>query len=193
MSSEPKSYFIQYGFLGGALHSRGLEHALKNHGYVRAKTIQTADVLICHSAGYYLLPPNISPPTVMLVAPALPGSRKRSAYIEADKQIWKSALKNSYLLKRLLWSYGSIYYGLRHPLNNRRIMSNILRENAHLPHFKKSTVLFIANKDDPWPLGPQLPDIIATRPWIFLNLPGIHEMLWEYPETYLEVLDRYAK
>lgn len=192
-SSKAKSYFVQHGFLGGSLHSRGLEQALKSSGYISSKSITTADIVIVHSAGYCLLPQAISPAIVVLAAPALPRKNKRPTYVEANKQIWKSARQDNYLLKRMMWSLFSFYYGFRHPFISRKIATVAGDPSFSLPSFRHSNVIFIANKDDPWPRGPQLKKLLTSKPWTFISLPGSHEYIWENPSAYVEILNRYAK
>jgi hypothetical protein len=56
MSSNSKTYSIYYGFSKSKLNAKGLREVLKKTGYDESDTLDTADIIIAHSGGCYLIP-----------------------------------------------------------------------------------------------------------------------------------------
>lgn len=192
-SSKPLSYYVLHGFLGGKLHSRGLRRTLRNRGYSAALSAEKADIIIAHSGGsYYLLQAGFKPKLLLLVAPALPRTNPRAIFNETRRQLWQTARHNHYLRKRLLWSLGSFGYALVQPRRNLRMLHAASDMSLAMPAFAGTTVVFITNRHDPWPQGPQLQRLLKN-PWAFMSLPGAHEHIWEHPQHYVEILEHYAR
>ncbi|HUY85177.1 MAG TPA: hypothetical protein VMU97_01540 [Candidatus Dormibacteraeota bacterium] len=190
--TNPLSFAISYGFLGGPLHSRHLRKMLNKAGYVEAP-LSEADIIIAHSGGAYLFNPGPRPKLILLAAPALTREKPRSLFKKNTKQLWRNAKTEHYLRKRLLWSLYGVYCALRNPKPNYQMIKFASDTSFELPEFDSADVFFIANRDDEWSAGPHLAKLLADRPWAFISLPGAHEHIWVHPEDYIDIIDLYAK
>lgn len=186
--SKP-SFFIIYGWISGPGHGRKLSRLLQAAGFTPAGTAGGADIIITHSAGYYLIPQN-SGKIVVLVGPTL-NSLTFANWLRAN---WENA--------RMFWKDRHALKGLR--LNLLHAADVILRPSHNLkiakaarlsamPALEDSNVLMIANQYDPWPKKSGLDDFVVQTPWVFMSMRGAHENIWEEPESYVAVIEAYAK
>lgn len=187
------SYFIIYGFSGGKLHGGDLRHKLEAAGYDEAKSVETADIVITHSAGYWLSAEARQAKILVIIAPALPQTDPSLVYRKANIGMWREARDNKYLLKRVLWSIYSAGYLTVQPRRNRKLVRLVKAGDRSLRPPKSSQVVIIINREDPWPRSKLMEQFVTEEPWAFISLPGSHEYLKKDPAAYVAIINQYAK
>lgn len=184
-SRSQLTYAICYGFIGGPLHSRRFDKLMGRAGYAKTKPDQ-ADIVIAHSAGCWLLPDDARPQLVIYVGMPLTMVRGRWKWFKLNL----IGLKREPLRGLKIRLVGN-YYALaqfrrnldifRHP----KIGQPIIIDGV--------PTVFIANKDDAWPVLSDYTAYINEHGWSFLSLPGTHDDIWEHPERYTEIINHYAR
>lgn len=194
-TSSPKlnSFYVIHGFMGGKLHSRNLEQALKSRGYLPAANLQSADIIISHSGGHILLPGNTKAKLIVLIGAALPQENPKSIFLSSNYRIWRDARREGHAKRNVLWNLGSIAYGLCQPKRNYSIMRQVMIGKRLPQDIPRAQIVFIANKHDKWPKGAKLQYLVDKMSWAFLSMPGAHGHLWEHPADYIAIIDYYAK
>jgi hypothetical protein len=192
INSRPSYYFI-HGFVGGRGHSRILRKYLKAKGYSEAKAPDAADIIIGHSAGCLMINPKTKAGLIVLVGAALPQTDTNKTFKTANMVNWQTAVRNHYLLRRIYWYLLSMGMMMARPKRNISIVRTI-KAGTDIPSYTQAKqVVFIANKDDPWPHSPRLNSLMDETPWAFLSLEGSHENIWEHPDYYADIIEAYAK
>lgn len=185
------TYTISYGFLGGPAHSRKLRRLLQAQGLKPVKQTAEPDIIIAHSAGCWLIPQASSARLVIFIGMPLAHDKPRQVYWQVNRQNILAATKGLKLIKALGGIIFNIYYALTQPRRNRAIMREVRDpQPSILPQAKH---VFIANRHDPWPQSKQLEDLLETRDWAFIGLPGSHNDIWEHPERYAAITNHYAR
>jgi len=184
--SRPLTFAVCYGFMEGVGHSRRLRKLLVKAGF-RPSPVTEADIIIAHSAGCVLIPANAKPKLVVYTGMPLALARPQSTWVKATLP----RIKDGNLRRELLARLNNTYYGLRHVKRNLGIMRD--PKIAKPVIFPKAQTVFIANRYDPWPKGPELDKLVAKQPWAFISLPGTHESLWKEPDRYVAILEHYAR
>lgn len=188
---QPLIYSISYGFLGGAGHSRKLRRLLQQQGYKSATINSPIDIIIAHSAGTWLIPPNTTPKLVVYIGMPLNKSDPTKTFRQAHHGNVEAFLQARQPLKGLCVALCSAYYGLRHPYHNLHISRGA---STAKPVIKPGARhIFIMNRDDPWPQSPQLVTYLAEQDWAFISLPGSHDNIWQHPEQYVAIINHYAR
>lgn len=184
--SKPVHFAICYGFMEGPGHSRSLRKQLQTAGFVKTN-LHVADIIIAHSAGCVLLPADATPKLVIYTGMPLVLARPQHTWVHAS---WPH-LKNGQWKHELRNRSNNTYYGLRNLKRNVSIMRD--PKIAQPVIFPKAQAVFIANRHDPWPKGPELDKLVESHPWAFISLPGKHENLWEKPGHYVNIINHYAR
>lgn len=192
-NSVPKpqlSYAISYGLVSGPGHGRQFRKLLDAAGYVQSQAMASADILIAHSAGCWMLPAGLAPKLVFLVGPAL-NEPSATNWAHANLENIKAFTGNHHVLKGTKLISFNIFYALLQPKRSRAIIRQA--KHADLQSFSNSQVIFIANRKDPWPHPAGLESYIQDKPWAFMSLPGSHENIWEMPDRYVAIINHHAK
>ena len=192
-SGNPPGYFIVHGFGGGELLSKGLIKGLKAAGFNKSDSAEDAEIVIAHSAGYWLLDDSLKAKIIILVGPALPQHDTRKTYRQANALMWKTAVRDKYVLKRLKWAIGSVVYLIKQPKHNRNLARLVSHPNENFRPPKAPQVILIANREDPWPRSELLNKFLEEEPWAFISLPGSHEHIKDDPAAYVAIIEYYAK
>lgn len=189
--SKPFSFALSYGFVEGSAHGRKISRLLQQAGLVPAKNLISADVIIAHSAGCWLLPDDAKPKLILYVGMPLPLTSAQKIWLKANWLNVKSFLAKGNIIKMIRIAALNTYYGLRHA---RRSLDIIHGVNTAKPTiFAGATTIFIANQHDPWPRSARLSDYINSESWAFLSLPGSHNNIWQHPAYYVDIIKNYAE
>lgn len=192
-SSKTLSYWIVYGFSGGRLHGGDIRKELKAARYQEAKSMREADIIITHSAGYWLLTDAPRARIIMLIAPALPQVKAGRTYREANVGMWREARQNRYLHKRILWSLYSAGYLIAQPKHNRKLAQRVKTGDQTFRPPKAPQIVVVTNREDPWPRSKLMELFLIEEPWAFISLPGSHEHIKKDPAAYVAIINQYAK
>jgi hypothetical protein len=178
------TYFISYGFLGGAGHSRRLRRLLTASGYHPAKSMNEADIIIAHSAGCLLLEAHVQAKLILLIGMPLADGPGWRTFIRATQ-----GLVQKHFLKWPPLALSSAFHGLTQLQRSLMIATNIKK----LPLPEHDThIIFIANRYDPWPKSRQLDELLDKKLWAFASLPGIHDDIYVHPEHYTAIINHYG-
>lgn len=188
---KPQTYYIAYGFLGGALTGIRMRRLLRKSGYKRSRFLADADIVLAHSAGCWELNNIKIARLVFLVGlPLAEPSLKLSSY--NAQQMTKIALANRHYLHILGVRLNNLVYGLFQPRRNLSIIRNISQLQAVFQAPKATQIVCIANRHDPWPRADNMQSLIDEEPWAFISLGGSHDDIWEHPDRYVEIINHYA-
>jgi len=184
------SFFIIYDWISSKGHGRELSKLLRQAGFVEARTAEEADILITHSAGYYLIPEQAKARFIVMIGPTL-NSLSFANWLHAN-------LENA----RMFWRDRKIAKGLRlnllhiadiflHPRHNMMIAR--AAHSAKILTIQAAETIIVANQADPWPHPENLNAYIENQPWVFMSMPGAHENVWEQPEEYVKLIGKHAE
>jgi hypothetical protein len=188
-SVKPRTFAISYGFLGGPGPSRHLRRQLRKAGYTQTG-LAKAEIVIGHSAGCRFEQP-LSAKLILLVGMNITDSHPPDVFRIAQRANFRSAKDSRNYIQYMNIGFYSFLYGLIQPRRNRKIVKRS-QEEIVIPK-SKATIIFIANKNDPWPIRSDMSKYIVDKPWGFLNLPGSHNDIWEHPKRYVEIINYYAR
>jgi len=193
-TKSPKTitFAISYGFVEGAAHGRKISKLLEQAGFSPAKSLSSADIIIAHSAGCWLLPDNAKPKLMLYIGMPLPLTSAQKVWLKANWLNMKSFLAKGHILKILMGAGLNTYYALRHPRRSLDIIQGA--KTAEPTVFAGAYTIFIANQHDPWPRSERLFDYIHGKErWAFLSLPGSHNNIWQHPDYYVDLIKNYAE
>jgi hypothetical protein len=180
------SFAISYGLVGGRAHSKKLNNLMRAEDY-SPDILTTADIIIAHSAGCWLLPQTVKPKLIVYVGMPLAQASWRDTFLNANV----TSFTHKNFLRSLSTKSKSTYYGLRQPRRNLNIIR--MAKNSHSVIFTDIPSIFIANRYDPWPRSEQLQQFISSYDWAFISLPGSHDDIWERPQRYVAIINHYAR
>ncbi len=181
--------FIYYSFLGGKLVSRRYKKLAPKYSFELAQEAAKTDVILAHSAGCWHIPENLKPSVLVLVGMPLHYENMKTAFRTATRNNGHLFIQHRHMLLGLKIFSLSTLYGLFQPRRNYQIMQ-LVKTVKPFPAFAGAErVIFVADKDDPYPHAPELTEIIQNNSNIcFISMPGSHQDIWEYPERYLDLL-----
>lgn len=172
--------FIAYGWPEGEWHGRRLREALKNAGYTVTSSPKDADVIVTHSAGCYMLPSDVRARLIMLVG--LPNwSRPLIKCTFAKIRLEHKNIE--WLHKTLLHTF----YAVSQPIRLYKVYRAFRKK--YLPDFSSSKVLLIRNEQDTYMEEEASERLARKRGWLYQNLKGQHDDLWEDPQAYIEIIN----
>lgn len=186
MATVSLSFAFSYGLVGGPLHARRFKKLMQKAGFVHTKYTQKADIIIAHSAGCWLIPPDSTPKLVIYVGMPL-AQRQPLQTLRAANQ---AKLNHNDFRQGFIKRSKSTFYGIIQPRRNLKIIK--MSKLAEPVIFDKAPVVFIANSDDPWPDDTKLEHYMLTHPWAFMGLVGAHDDVWLNSEKYVEIIEKYA-
>lgn len=191
MSTSSKnnlSYAIFYGFVGGPAHSKKLRRQLDDSGLSLASGTENADILIAHSAGCWEIPKKNSAKLIILVGMPLANNQPRKMLFKVNYLTWRTAVQHHKFLSSLSGIlFKNLFYAIRQPKRNYRIArgSGVKRKLVEYPNAK---VLFVVNEHDLWPRVTNLEDLLRSRHYILINMPGAHDDIWENSDNYTKLV-----
>jgi hypothetical protein len=187
--SKPKAlrFAVIHGLTGGPIHSRKLNRLLRQAGFKPTKQADSADIIIAHSAGCWLIPTSAKPKLVLYVGMPLAQTNPRRTWLAANAAMFKSRD----IIQALKVRLKNTYYSVRQPRRNLRIIRMAkIAQPVILPNAKG---VFIANQHDPWPKSDKLQNHLDEYDWAFLSMKGFHDDIWQHPEYYVAIINHYAK
>ena len=190
-SNNKLTFALSYGFVEGSAHGRKISKMLKKNGLEPARNLATADIIIAHSAGCWLLPDNARPKLTLYIGMPLPLTSAQKTWLKTNWLSVKLLIANGNVLGMLRGALLNTYYALRHPRRSIYIIKGI--KTAVPTIYPGSTTIFIANRNDPWPHSDRLFDYINNEDWAFMSLPGLHDNLWHHPTFYVDIIKKYAE
>lgn len=185
------TFALSYGFVEGSAHGRKISKLLIKTGLEPANSLATADIIIAHSAGCWLLPDNAHPKLTLYIGMPLPLTSAQKIWLKTNWLSMKSLLAKGNVFKMLRGALLNVYYGMRHPRRSVSIMKGA--KTAEPTIYPGSTTIFIANQNDPWPHSGRLFDYIKRENWAFMSLPGSHDNIWHHPDYYVDIIKKYAE
>lgn len=192
LSAKPQlSFAISYGFLGRPAHGKQISRLLRHEGYIPAPDIASADIVLAHSAGCWLINDMTQAKLVIYVGMPLAQDRPRQTFRRASSRNIHTFISNRHFLSVLKIGLYSLYYGLRQPVRNLEIVKAV--KNAQFNINPDTCTVFIANRHDPWPQSVRLQQYLKKQDWAFVSLPGSHDNVWEHPERYVAIINHYAR
>jgi len=183
---KPLTYALSYGLAGGPFHARSLMRYMKAAKFIPA-TLETADIIIAHSAGCWLIPSTATPRLVVYVGMPLAQTHPTKTFLQAQRNSSRYNRLSSQFKIRLI----STYYLLIQPQHNKDIVR--MASHARPIIFPKAKTVLIANHHDPWPKSKTLDDYLSRYNWSFISMEGAHDDIGIHPERYVEVIKHYAR
>lgn len=190
-SSRPLTFAISYGFVEGSFHALKLDRLLKKAGFVPAKNMHDADIIIAHSAGCWLIPNNAKPKLVIYVGMPLPLTSAQKTWLKSNWLSMRLFISKGHVFQMLRIGLLNTYYALLQPRRSLDIIHG--SKSAQPVIFPDSSTVFIANRHDPWPRSKQLDNYVESNGWSFLSLPGSHNNIWQHPIYYVDIIKKYAR
>lgn len=176
---------IIYGWSEGKWQGKLLRRELNTQGFSVTSDIASADILIAHSGGCYLLPENGKANLVLLVG--IP-------WHPTEHPLRGLMRKVQYEVKDLWWykkTFFNIWYLLTRPL--RWVRMYHAWKSKRLPSTSESIVLAVRNKNDHFMHPVDSAALATSRGWKMENLTGHHDDLWINPKPYVELIKRHLK
>lgn len=177
---------ILYGANEGPAHARRLRRALEDKGWQLIADPASADAIIAHSGGIYLLPAGMRARQLLIVAPAclrpgqLPGTLTRKIISDARQCFAQGEYR--FLAYKLFWNSVYAVAGIR---RNLRMLRGLRRYAGAMPPLPDSTITIIVNQDDPFRHYGVVAGGSVHAPEI---RSGSHDDLWLHPANYISVL-----
>ena len=168
---------IIYGWPEGNWHGKAMRQYLRQNGYEVTANPQTADVIIAHSAGCFLLPQNSQAKLVLLIGMPL----------QTGQNLAKSTLQKIELEPKDWWwlkkSCFNTFYLFTKPV--RWIKMN-RAWNKPLPKYKNAKYLLICNLMDAYMDPDESQNFAKFQGWSFKTFEGQHDDLWQNPKKYVD-------
>ena len=187
--SEPRTIAIIYGFSEGKLTGRALRGELEKRGFQVIRDARKANIVIAHSGGCFMVPPDTRAKLVLLVG--ISYWPKRWWIISVSKKL---ALEIQHF--RQEYTFGQ---WLRKFAVNAWYSANVFQNIRMLRAWKfcgdiwklpAATTVAIRNHDDVF-----CTDNLSSLPFqeniSFLELPGQHDDLWLQPKQYVDIVQSY--
>lgn len=184
------SVCILYGLAEGPRISKRLREALAQKGFDVIDNAKQADILIVHSGGYHLIPPNAAGKTILLAGPSN-GFRGNSQFVT---QLHKVLVDVGWCYKhaRLGWwmykSFWNLIYLFGEPRQHLAMLRGWRRFGKALPNFRAKRLGIVLYRGDPWSWYLDKAGLLQNQNTCLLSHPGIHDDLWMHPNEYLSVL-----
>jgi hypothetical protein len=175
---------IVYGFAEGAYHSKKLKDSLRSSGYNLTDSVSESDVIIAHSGGCYMIPTKIKAKLVLLVG--IPYMIDKHPITELLIGVSKGPKDKNVSIKYLF----NTYYFLRHPRVWLKMNKSILQLNW--PETKHSLIIAVRNYTDNFSESGTIKQLAKDKNWLFRELSGGHDDLWNNPKNYLKIIKSYA-
>lgn len=175
---------ILYGLGEGRLIANKFVKQLEASGYKLTPHLAEADIVIAHSGGCFLIPPDFSKKVILVNIPYWPG---RNVFYSLFNKILKDlvlSVKNknlTYFMKKTF--FNSIYI-----LNMKQNLS-LFRGRQRGDLWRVNDYLVVRNKDDDF-CSPVLSYLPFKAQNITIELPGLHDDLWLNPTSYIDPISK---
>lgn len=188
--SNSTTVAIIHGFGEGWLSSGLLRAELETKGYRIIKDAKTADVIIAHSGGCFMVPPDARAKLVLLIG--ISYWPKKPWFVCMAKKIWYDA--RHFRQERTLSEWfrktaaNTLYIG-NLPRNMR--MWHAWKIKGTIWKLPSATTVAIRNQYDVF-CTPELSELPFEEKIHFIELPGQHDDLWINPKPYVDVVKSYV-
>jgi hypothetical protein len=178
-----KTVSIIYGLGEGGYHGRKLRKALKAAGYQLTRNPKSADVIIAHSGGCYLLPKDTKAKVVLDIDYTLWPGRSIPKSL-AHNLVYD--LRTHGMERWLIRGYINYLYlfKVHHTL---RLAKGWPSRGSYLTKLKKGKHVFIRNRYDHY-CEPQTLLVKTSSKHRYISLEGAHNHIWDNPKPYVELL-----
>jgi hypothetical protein len=174
-----------YGWSEGSWHGKRLRRALIEASYEITTNPETADVIIAHSGGCFMLPRKTTAKLVILVGlPYWPDKHP----LQGTREKIKLESKDFWWYKKSLFN---AYYLISKPVYS--IKMNKERKKLTLPKYQEATVLLLRNEHDTYMHSGKSQLLAEEKNWKFKQLKGQHDDLWLNPAFYIACINKYSK
>lgn len=180
MSQEPrvKKVAIVYGWAEGPAIGKKLASKLTEAGFDIAKNPKEADIIIAHSGGYLLLPPNLRARLAVLIDPPICSEVDMRA--RQKKLLIQTCLRPKYWKIRVL---NLLYIFLRKNHQN-----NLRKLYPDYSFSDKENFVIVRNSNDQFLSAKEATTLSAQLNARLVELPGDHEDVWINPSPYVNLL-----
>lgn len=173
---------ILYGWAEGSAHGKRLREALKTAGMSATRDPKTADIIIAHSGGGYLLPSESKARLVILAGlPYWPG-RHPAQSLPAKV---RSELHDLWWYKK---TFFNSFYFITKPHRWIRMWRRWKR-NA-LPALEDASIILVRHDDDHFMHPTDTKSLADAHNWELRVLPGQHDDIWRHPEPYIDLINK---
>ncbi len=193
MSSKLPSFAIVHGFAEGSLNSHQLRRALTAKHYREVSDLQSADIIIAHSAGCLLLPEQLADKLVILANPSLNPRIPVLAKAMVQK-LWWDFLCCAQQGRLGAWAAKSVWnlwYMIVQPRYNWHMVLTTIKAKGELPRLGSGNIVVINSQHDPWAVLMQRREILSHISYAYITYPGSHDQIWVEPETYAGVVQSW--
>ncbi len=180
--------YIAYGFCEGRRIGARFEAALIDHGFTVTRSTESADIILAHSAGCFVLPKSVmDKPKLFVGLPWSSGHALVKAYF-ANEWRWIRAIGRrvspAVWVRTTLWN---LIYMWNLPYDIRIIRglrSGSWRQLEQVTVVHNLSDAFSATDDRSAPILPQAKQI---------TLPGAHGDIWRNPLPYVQILETMSR
>ena len=183
-----KSVAIVHGWAEGPWQSKRLRKHLSQKGFQYTKQGNSADVVITHSFGCYLVPKKSKASLIVLINPAYwPGRTLATSAIKKQKE----DLMNTHRHSGLMWWASKLlhngWYILSKPRLSYYLFSHHKPQNIPRPQ-KARKVVIVRNSNDTF-CPPNILDLLKEEDgYKLVKFNGGHDDCWMNPEPYIDLL-----
>ncbi len=172
---------IIYGWSEGKWHSKQLRKRLEASNFTVVNDHKSADIIIAHSGGCFLVPKATSAKYILLIG--LP--------LWENKFIFKSLFEKIKLETKDWWWYKKTFYHVVYLLAK---ISHWLRMHRSwrrktLPENSASSIFLLRNNDDAFVNAEESQALAKEKGWQYIDVYGQHDDIWVNPKQYTDLLE----
>lgn len=171
---------LVYGYAEGPRITRKFSAALQVAGH-QLNDAKTADVIIAHSGGSFMIPNNQAKVVLLVNAPYY--ESHRAMIRNLANRVRQEGIK-PIALRKLGWNG---WYLVSRPRRARQMQKAVIE--GKFPSTEQATVLLIRNADDNFGTPAQDQKLAAEHNWKTITLPGTHDDIWGNPGPYIKLLE----
>lgn len=179
---------ILHGWSGGNWHTKKFRQELKNANFKIVKDAVSADIIVAHSTGCYIIPKGIKAELLLLIG--LPWWPGRSIY----RRLWqKQVHETSHHIAHHGWGYTLRKYGwaVIYVLLNPFYVFIAIRNHKFLDfldELKNKKIILVRNEEDYFS-SPDIGQAIShNRNIKYIKLPGVHDDYYGNPQPYIDLI-----
>ena len=174
-----KTVCLVYGFAEGPRVSAKMRRELTERGYGLVKDPGKADVIVAHSGGCFMLPPEHKARLVLLIDPPMWTGRGPLRGLPAKV---RQETKDEYWYRKTALN---VWYFTRRPLKWMKMGGHI--RNGAL-NTRNARVMMIRNQEDSFTNPSDALTCVSDNGWSICSVAGGHDDLWSNPKRYVDVL-----
>lgn len=182
-ANTDRTVAIVYGFAEGSWHGRKLRKSLRAAGFKITRDLKSAEYIIGHSAGCYLIPADTTARLILHIG-----------YTYWPRRGLFDSLRHNLALERQ--KHGFIKWFIRCTINDLHMLKFIQtarmvrgwrRRAEHLENLPKTRHVFVRSQHDPY-CEPESLMHHAGYEHTYISSPGNHNDLWDNPGYYTDLL-----